>query len=120
MERADDSTSQTRAGRPGTELMHPTGQTRLISRLKERYAWRASPGNALLTLILFEFGDFPMMRKLLLGVKRRAERLAAHAQVDDGAGRVESACIHRGFARTIKAPRPGLQLLPEVTRIRKG
>jgi hypothetical protein len=53
------------------------GRTRLVARLKERYEWRASPGNALLTLILFEFGDFPMMRKLLLGVKRRAERLAA-------------------------------------------
>jgi hypothetical protein len=46
-------------------------------RLKDRYEWGASPGNALLTLILFEFGDFPMMRKLLRGVKRRAERLAA-------------------------------------------
>ena len=53
------------------------GRTRLLARLKERYEWRTSPGNALLTLILFEFGDFPMMRKLLLGVKRRAERLAA-------------------------------------------
>ena len=52
-------------------------RTRLITRLKDRYEWRSSPGNALLTLILFEFGDFPMMRKLLLGVKRRAERLAA-------------------------------------------
>jgi hypothetical protein len=48
----------------------------LIVRLKECYEWRRSPGNALLTLILFEFGDFAMMRKLLLGVKRRAERLA--------------------------------------------
>jgi hypothetical protein len=52
------------------------GRTRLISRLKQRYAWRASPGSALLTLILFEFGDFPMMRKLFLNVKRRAQRLA--------------------------------------------
>jgi hypothetical protein len=49
------------------------GRTRLITRLKALYAWPASPGNALLTLILFEFGDFPMTRKLLLGVKRRAE-----------------------------------------------
>jgi hypothetical protein len=53
------------------------GRTRLIARLKERYEWRASPGSALLTLILFEFGDFPMMRRLLLGVKRRAEHLGA-------------------------------------------
>jgi hypothetical protein len=52
------------------------GRTRLISRLKQRYDWRASPGNALLTLILFEFGDFPMMRKLFLTVKQRAQRRA--------------------------------------------
>jgi hypothetical protein len=51
----------------------PGGRTRLITRLKDHYAWRAEPANALLSLILFEFGDFPMMRKLLLGVKRRAE-----------------------------------------------
>jgi hypothetical protein len=50
------------------------GRTRLITRLQELYPWRSSPGNALLTLILFEFGDFPMTRKLLLGVKRRAEQ----------------------------------------------
>ena len=50
------------------------GRTRLISRLKQRYEWRTSPGNALFTLVLFEFGDFPMMRKLFLNVKRRAER----------------------------------------------
>jgi hypothetical protein len=49
-------------------------RTRLITRLKDRYSWRESPGNALLSLVLFEFGDFPMMRKLLLGVKQRAER----------------------------------------------
>jgi hypothetical protein len=51
----------------------PGGRTRLITRLKARYSWRADAANALLSLILFEFGDFPMMRKLLLGVKRRAE-----------------------------------------------
>jgi hypothetical protein len=28
-------------------------------------------------VVLFEFGDFPMMRKLLLGIRGRAERLAA-------------------------------------------
>jgi hypothetical protein len=53
------------------------GRTRLVTRLKENYEWRSSPGLALLTLILFELGDFPMMRKLLLGVKSRAERVAA-------------------------------------------
>ena len=54
------------------------GGTRLVTRLKERYPWRSAPGVALLTVVLFEFGDFPMMRKLLLGIQRRGERLAAH------------------------------------------
>jgi hypothetical protein len=33
------------------------------------YASRTSPGNALLTLNLFEFADFLLTRNLLLGVK---------------------------------------------------
>ena len=49
--------------------------TRLVTRLKEKYDWR-SPGLALLTIILFEFGDFPMMRRLLLRMKSCAEGTA--------------------------------------------
>jgi hypothetical protein len=52
------------------------GRTRLVTRLKAKYPWRSSPGLALLTVIIFELGDFPMMRELLLGVKSRAERTA--------------------------------------------
>jgi hypothetical protein len=51
----------------------PGGRTRLVTRLKDRYDWRGSPGGALLSLVLFELGDFPMMRRCLLGVARRAE-----------------------------------------------
>lgn len=51
------------------------GQTRLIARLKQRYPWEA-PDMALFTLLLLEFGDFPMMRQCLLGIKRRAEAMA--------------------------------------------
>jgi hypothetical protein len=51
-------------------------QTRLVTRLRTYYDWRGSHANALLTLIIFEWGDFPMMRKLLLSVKARAERCA--------------------------------------------
>jgi hypothetical protein len=51
-------------------------RTRLISRLKARYAWE-SPGSAILTLVLLEFGDFPMMRRVMNGIKARAERLNA-------------------------------------------
>jgi hypothetical protein len=52
------------------------GRTRLISRLKQRYAWER-PGSAILTLVLLEFGDFPMMRRVLKGIKVRAERISA-------------------------------------------
>jgi hypothetical protein len=52
----------------------PGGRTRLLTRLKQHNDWHASPAMAALTVVLFEFGDFPMMRKLLLGVKARAER----------------------------------------------
>jgi hypothetical protein len=50
-------------------------KTRLIARLRTYYNWRGSPGTALFNTILFELGDFPMMRKLLLNVKERAEQL---------------------------------------------
>jgi hypothetical protein len=49
-------------------------RTRVITRLKVRYAWE-TPVSALLTLILLEFGDFPMMRRVLRGIKDRAERM---------------------------------------------
>jgi len=35
-------------------------RTRLITRIKAHYEWRRSPGNAVLSLILLEFGDLPM------------------------------------------------------------
>jgi hypothetical protein len=50
------------------------GRTRLVTRLKCHYDLDR-PAAALLSIFLIEFGDFPMMRHLLQGVKRRAERL---------------------------------------------
>ena len=50
------------------------GQTRLVTRLKQRYPWE-TPAMAIFTLLLLEFGDFPMMRRELLGIKHRAERM---------------------------------------------
>ena len=47
-------------------------RTRLITRIRQRYDWHA-PGAALLTAILMEFADFPMMRRMLKGIKQRAE-----------------------------------------------
>jgi len=54
------------------------GRTRLVTRLKQFNDWGHSL-MALLTVVLFELGDFPMMRRLLLGVKARAEREAARS-----------------------------------------
>jgi hypothetical protein len=50
------------------------GRTRLVTRLRDRYPWRQSPALAFLSLILFEHGDFAMMRRMLLGIRSRAER----------------------------------------------
>ena len=52
----------------------PGARTRLVTRLKQRY--RPAPA-ALITIVLAEFGDFAMMRKMLLGIRRRAEGSAA-------------------------------------------
>jgi hypothetical protein len=49
-------------------------RTRLITRLHARYD-RRRPGAAL-AVALMEFGDFPMMRRMLRGIRERAE--AAH------------------------------------------
>jgi hypothetical protein len=46
--------------------------TRLIARITARYDWR-HPLFAALGVILMEFGDFPMLRRMLLGIKTRAE-----------------------------------------------
>ena len=57
--------------------------TRLIIRLRCRYRWTRP--TIVSDLILMELGDFPMMRKLMLGIKQRAERAheAAHAKGEE-------------------------------------
>jgi len=64
--------------------LYPEGKnrTRLITRVRMKYHWN-SP--AALFNLLVEFGDLPMMRKCLLGIKERSERggrllIACHAQ----------------------------------------
>jgi hypothetical protein len=59
----------------------PDGRTRLVTRLRQRY--RVAPAT-IITVILADFGDYPMMRKMLLGIKQRAET-AAHARQRHGA-----------------------------------
>ena len=67
-------------------LLEPggTGQTRLITRLRSRYTWTRL--TIVTELILMELGDPFMMRKCLLGIKHRAEHLAAEWHQREGAG----------------------------------
>jgi hypothetical protein len=53
-----------------TEL--PNGATRLVTRVHARRDW-SKPALALFGVVLMEFGDFAMMRRMLLGIKDRAE-----------------------------------------------
>jgi hypothetical protein len=57
-----------------TEL--PGGRTRLVTRLRIHLDWRHKAAS-LLSVALNEFGDFPMMRRMLLGIRDRAERAQA-------------------------------------------
>lgn len=50
------------------------GRTRLLTRVRLRYRW--THASILFNLLLVEPWDFPMMRKCMLGIKRRAESVA--------------------------------------------
>lgn len=52
-----------------------SGGTRLVTRIRATYDWR-HPGTALLGVLLMEFGDFAMLRRMLRGIKARAERFS--------------------------------------------
>jgi hypothetical protein len=54
----------------------PTGGdgTRLVTRVHAVYDWRR-PVAAALGVVLMEFGDFAMQRRMLRGIKVRAESL---------------------------------------------
>lgn len=55
------------------QLTEPApGTTRLVTRVHAVYDWRR-PALAVLGVVLMEFGDFAMMRRMLLGLKERAE-----------------------------------------------
>jgi hypothetical protein len=49
--------------------------TRLVTRIHALYDWR-HPLMAVLGLLLMEFGDFAMCRRMLRGIKTRSEALA--------------------------------------------
>jgi hypothetical protein len=46
----------------------PDGRTRVVSRLRFAYDWRQPAG-----IVLMELGDWPMMRRMLRGIRERAE-----------------------------------------------
>jgi hypothetical protein len=55
-----------------------SGETRLVTRIRAVYDWQ-HPLTALLGVVLLEFGDFAMLRRMLRGIKTRAESLAREA-----------------------------------------
>jgi hypothetical protein len=57
--------------------LYPTSAetTRLVTRVRTPFAWRQPI--SMVWLLLSEVADFPMMRKCLLGIKRRAETKAS-------------------------------------------
>lgn len=61
----------------------PGGGTRLISR--NRIVTPRAPGARLLSLLVMEPGSLVMERKMLLGIRQRAERLARQRQVQAAA-----------------------------------
>jgi hypothetical protein len=65
-----------------TEL--PGGRTRLVTRVHAARDW-SKPALAVGGVLLMEFGDFAMMRRMLLGLKDRAEG-GSSARVGPGAG----------------------------------
>jgi hypothetical protein len=50
------------------------GRTRLVSRVRMKYVWKWP---VILGFFMIDVGDFIMMRKCMLGIKRRAEGAAA-------------------------------------------
>jgi hypothetical protein len=52
----------------------PSGGTRLVTRIRATYDWRR-PVTALFGVLLMELGDFAMLRRMLRGIKARAEAL---------------------------------------------
>jgi hypothetical protein len=56
-----------------------SGGTRLVTRIHAVYDWQ-HPLTAMLGVMLMEFGDFAMLRRMLRGIKQRAESLAGEAR----------------------------------------
>jgi hypothetical protein len=57
------------------QLTRTESGTRLVTRIHAVYDW-SHPLSALLGVVLMEFGDFAMLRRMLRGIKARAESLS--------------------------------------------
>lgn len=55
--------------------------TRLVTRVRTRSSWRHP--STVMWMPLLEVADFPMMRRCLLGIKRRAEHLPDQRRMDE-------------------------------------
>ena len=58
------------------------GGTRLVTRIHAARDWR-HPLMAILSVVLMEFGDFAMLRRMLRGIKERAETFASETEPSD-------------------------------------
>jgi hypothetical protein len=58
------------------------GGTRLVTRIHAARDWK-HPLMAILSVVLMEFGDFAMLRRMLRGIKERAETFASETEVSD-------------------------------------
>jgi hypothetical protein len=56
------------------------GRTPLITRVHVLYDW-SRPAYSAFGMVLMEFGDFAMMRRMLLGIKQRAEHAPSRSVV---------------------------------------
>jgi hypothetical protein len=70
-------------------------QTRLVTRIHTQYDWR-HPLSALVGVLLMEFGDFAMIRRMLRGIKTRAESLDQGARLPCGGAGVASRDLQVG------------------------
>jgi hypothetical protein len=77
----------------------PTGGTRLVTRIRAVYDWQR-PANGVTAMILMEFGDFAMLRKMLRGIKARAESLGGTAEAATTAAGGDRVAAHRALHRS--------------------
>jgi hypothetical protein len=57
-----------------------------VTRIRARHDW-SRPAMGLLSLVLLELGDFAMLRRMLRGIKQRAEALEGIERTTRGSRR---------------------------------